>query len=121
MAPFEIVWFPDTCSCVITRLEPDGSGSATLGTLNRIGAEHGTLIGTNVFAAVIDENGRKNQMVTVASSFIGSLQSKNIAWAFNASRVLLFSFPGTSVSSVVKTNIQNAADLQFGTGKVAVS
>ena len=121
MAPHEIVWFPDTCSCVITRLEPDGSGSATLGTLNRKGTEHGTLTDSGVFDAVLSENGRKNQMITVASSFITSLKSQNIAWSFNIARVLLVSFPGTSVTLNTKTNIQNAADLQFGPNKVAVS
>ena len=122
MALHENVWFPDTCSCVITYQWDDvGTGSATIASVNKVGGEHGTLTGTALYQVLTSENGRKNQMMSVASSFISSLNPQNIAWSYNISRVLLVSFPGTSLSNAVKTNIQNAADLQFGSGKVAVS
>ena len=122
MALHENVWFPDTCSCVITYQWDDAAtGSATISTMNKVGNEHGTLVGTALYSVLTSENGRKNQMVNVISGFIASFDAKNYGWSFNASRVLLVSFLGTSVNNAIKTNIQNAADLQFGTGKVAVS
>ena len=114
-------WFPDTCTCVLEYSYDTTSTAAATYTVVKKGAEHGTLSGTAHALAVLDENGRKNQMLGIAANVLGTGIVGRYSWSFNLNRTLLVSFNGTNISGPLKTQVQNAADLQYGPGKVVVS
>ena len=107
-------WFPDTCRCVLEYLPQSGTDVYTI---VQAGPEHATANAS----VVLDENGRKNQMQGIVTNLVTGLDPKAFTWSFNLARTLLISFQGTNIPNQVKAQLQNAADLQYGPGKVVVS
>ena len=121
-------WTPDTCpvpGCVIEYTwddtVPQDSRVHSLGTYVRKCALHTALSNAVAYAAVLDENPRKNLAFSDLKAVIATLdedQYKGL-WSYNASRVLVINL-GALATAGQKTTIQAAADKRFGAGKVII-
>ena len=116
-------WSPDTCSCVIDYTD---DGNFTLVAIVSLGDEHSGLSDDETYAAVKDENTKKNKMLSLASalsvSITPSVFTSSVSWSFSGSgktRVLTIDF-GPQLSSLQKTTLQTTCDTQFGVGAVVV-
>ena len=125
-------WSPDTCGCEIeydwdTEV-PQASRTHTLKQINRRCPAHSAGTEAVEYAAVIDENARKNILhgrilddfpaLTKVDGDGNKDFADGFSWAFDDHRTLVVTLP--NVPSPVLVNIQALADATFGAGKVIV-
>lgn len=68
-----------------------------------------------------EENTRKNEAVGVAIGVKAALTGEQVLWAWDESRVLQLSFAReAALTAQEKADIQAAANIQFGPGRIAV-
>ena len=115
---------PDTCTCSVIEqwddaLPADQVVYSLISIVHR-GPEHAAIIDASLYTTIYEENRRKNlaQNFAVATA---KLTPDRVAWAFNAARTLLISFPQNNVPANVKTQIQTWCDANLGIGLVLVS
>ena len=122
-------WRPDTCGCVLEFFFDDEEDSTLVvhsweSTLKTCPVHTAITDGVSLYAAVLEENQRKN----VAIGMIGTLVTVDREEIMNASsysfdgstpRVLTISFKHKIPAAEIN-GIQNAADLQFGSGLVVI-
>lgn len=116
-------WRPDTCNCVIEyEWDPAVPQDARVHTARSAKpcAVHATIqalsghVGTH--AAVLDENQRKNKVVGAARETNPTLTDDDVAWSFDAQRVLHVSLRGLPRQAL--NALQAKADTAHGVGKV---
>ena len=132
-------WSPDTCSCVV-EYSWDDSVSAEQRTHELTSIEkcpvHSSLSDSEAFAAVTDENPRKNNSLqSVLDNGPATLYDvnadgarilkPNLAYNFSFSgtppdRVLTINFSGITLTTPQKNAIQNFLNSRFG-GKVVLA
>ena len=145
------LWSPDTCGCVIhiaydDTLKPEervytyvSEAEAKAIHQTRIDAKvpntntnpqpvavlcpaHASLGAVAALhTAVLGENQRKNITLGLAMNMVSAIKLENYVWSFDKDRVLQVSFAGVAVNTKQKSDIQSAADIQFGPGKVKVN
>ena len=116
-------WIPQTCpapQCNFSfTTDVTMPAAVRFESLGRLCSAHAGMTGTAHFAAAVDECGRRNEVERIAAQLISNYDAEKFTWSFNLLRIILVSYQGASAN--VKTQMQNAADLQFGPGKVLVS
>jgi hypothetical protein len=127
-------WVPDTCAspatgdaCVLVEEWDDAADPAArthaFVRAEKLCSHHAAVHGADhaaCFAANYAENRRKNTTWLIALSVKAGLTLDQFAWSFSADRVLTASF-GANLTNQQKATLQNAANVQFGPGKVVVT
>ena len=118
-------WRPDTCDCVLDYAwddtDPPQTRNHSLEALISRGVEaaHLTILDPRaLYAAIVDENTRKNSIPALAKQAKPAFLDSDYTWSFDANRVLIVNIAGLSVAQ--KALLQNLADTQLGVGKVVV-
>ncbi len=113
-------WEPDTCECaVVYEWDDDVPSEQRIHSLSEIinkGPEHAHILDASLYTTVLDENRRKNVMFNIVNTTDPEIIPE---WEFTAGRVLQITFSG-NIPNNIKQQLQAAADLQFGSGKVEV-
>lgn len=134
-------WYSDTCECVIefddSQTLPNGRNKVKV-YVNKC-PEHSTVDLTkadDAYDIALGDNQRKNMMHgRIMSDFPaltettpeGGVKLKpgiSYTWSFSGSgkdRVLNVTLTGANLTAQQKTNLQTAANNQFGTGKVIIT
>ena len=125
-------WSPDTCGCEIeydwdTEV-PQASRTHTLKQINKRCPAHSAGTLADEYAAVVDENTRKNILRGRILEDFSALAivdgdgnvdfADGFSWSFDDQRRLVVTLP--NVSGPVLVNIQTLADATFGAGKVII-
>jgi hypothetical protein len=116
------IWHPDTCGCV---LEYEWDDSKTPASYSQHGVvrkctEHTTVPDNELFKIVLDENQRKNNVLSIAKEILPSIEPQNYHFSFNNQRMLQIQVIGLSMSSVHKNQLQAQCNAKYGQGKVEV-
>lgn len=112
-------WHPDTCECIVD-FEWDDSLPAVhnIKEVIRACAPHAGLSPTQLWAALMDENPRKNYTFGFAEA-ITPVNADDCEWSFNAKRVLQVTIRG--LTGIHKAQLQTKCNQKFGPGKVKVT
>lgn len=127
-------WSPDTCGCEIeydwdTEM-PQASRTHTLKQINKRCPAHAAGTEADEYAAVVDENTRKNILrgaildnfpalaITDGDGNTDFIAGISYDWAFDDQRRLVVALP--NVAGPKLTDIQGLADSTFGAGKVII-
>ena len=127
-------WSPDTCGCEIeydwdTEV-PQASRTHTLKQINKRCPAHSAGTLADEYAAVVDENTRKNILrgrmledfpalaIVDGDGNKDFIAGVSFNWEFDDQRVLVVTLP--NVPPPVLANIQSLADSTFGAGKVII-
>src|SRR5690349_348318 len=119
-------WSPDTCGCVFIQEWDDAVAAAArthdVRTRELACAAHQGLDAVSAHSAVVAENQRKNIVPIIVKSLKSSLDLATLpwreAWSFDAQRRLVVDTSVFALTAQQKTQLQAAADLQFGPDKV---
>lgn len=115
-------WAPDTCGCVLLETWDDTVEAAarvhTFQEMEVICPFHAALEGEAVYTTMRGENRRKNLVAVIAKSVRPAFQDADYTWSFDAQRRLVVTIAG--LTNQQRTQLQAAADLQFGPGLVVV-
>lgn len=120
-------WRPDTCGCVLGFAfdDEDSLVPHTWESTKATCPEHMLITdGATLYATVLEENQRKNVVLgmvkTLATIDRDVLQDAH-SWSFDTStpRILTLSFKNRIPAQEVR-GMQDAADLQFGSGLVVI-
>ena len=128
------LWTPDTCASPSTgdacQLEetwddalPPLTRTHDFKLARKLCSRHAATHGANhaaAFAANYDENKRKNITFSIAVGVKNTVLPEQFVWSFDASAVLRVTF-GSALTTNQRNQLQAAADVQFGAGKVVVS
>jgi hypothetical protein len=113
-------WSPDTCACIHDvqwdDSLPDTQRVHSAGATIALCSFHGALNVTSQFAALMDENPRKNKALTQILATATAVTIADITWSFDNSRVLNISCPKLTTNQ--KTTLQNWCNTNLGSGKV---
>ena len=126
-------WTPDTCAnpatgdaCVLIEVWDDAvaveARTHDFVRAEKLCSRHAAAHGADhaaAFTANYDQNRRKNISLAIAQTIKSSVTNEMYVWTFSASGVLTVSF-GSNLTSNQRNQLQAAADLQFGAGKVVV-
>lgn len=119
-------WRPDTCGCVLEYSwdpeVPEGKREHTL-VKAEVCETHRALGHTESkthFDAVVEENQRKNSTFMLAVESEPELTTADYEWSFDADRNLVVAFHGKGLSNTTKAELESAAAVDFGAGKVVV-
>ena len=74
-----------------------------------------------MYAAVQEENQRKNLVFGLLQQALPRIDPDNYAWAFDATRTLRVTVVGRPTSLGEKATMQALCDAQFGPGRVLVA
>ena len=74
-----------------------------------------------MYAAVLEENLRKNRAVDILQQTLPGLTQDECTWAYDADRVLHLSIPSNSISGATITAVRDALATQLGLNKVVLS
>lgn len=113
---------PDTCGCIFLETwddEPDAAARVhTFQATEQVCVFHAALQGEAVYTTIRGENRRKNLVAVMAKSVRPAFQDADYTWAFDDQRRLVVTIVG--LTNPQRTQLQAAADLQFGPGLVLV-
>lgn len=117
-------WSPDTCGCSFdyqwdNQQSPDVRTHTFSNVVKRC-PEHAALSGVALYDAVLTENQTKNILLGIAIGVESTITDESYRWSYDGARVLQVEFVGLTPNGARRTAIQNAADIQFGPGKVAI-
>lgn len=126
-------WSPDTCRCVVEYVwdteAPPASRKHTLKQFVKRCPAHATGSSPGAYAAITDENTRKNILRSAILKDFPALAvidrdgnedfADDFSWSFDDQRRLIVTLPNVPSSMLV--NIQSLANSTFGIGKVIVS
>lgn len=127
MALREQRYSPDTCGCVfIETWDPDVDPSERVHVVKTREVAcpvHAGDAPATAYGRMYEENRRKNVALNILRTLESNMaQAKRIAWSFDASRNLVVSgLASYGVTAQRLQQLQAAADLQFGVGKVTLS
>jgi hypothetical protein len=115
-------WGLDTCGCIVLETWDDTEEAAarvhTFQEMEAICAFHAAEQGEAVYTTIRAENRRKNLVAVLAKSVRPTFRDADYTWAFDAQRRLVVTIVG--LTNAQRTQLQAAADLQFGPGVVVV-
>lgn len=123
-------WIPDTCAnpaandaCSVIETwddaVPDVARVHTFLRVEKTCSVHTGLSGQVLYDALYEQNRRKNVALRIAQSIKQTISYESYHWSFDTDRVLVADF-GTNLNSQQKSQAQDAADIQFGQGKVII-
>jgi len=118
-------WHPDTCSCVIDfewdDTDPPTDRSHTFKQAVFLCPDHVGLKGPPLLDVVLEENTRKNRVLTLAQKLDPTIMSddfeKNNVWWFDSKRTLHVRIPRLASQ---KAQFQNLANTTLGADGVQV-
>jgi len=122
-------WGSDTCRCKITFEWDDDLPEhlrvySHFATIRKCPA-HAALDGNTLYQTMLDENNRKNDLMSLAVQLKPSIRPPEDVslrtiydFYFDGSRALHITILG--LNSTEKTTLQGLADTRFGTGKVII-
>lgn len=114
-------WSPDTCGCVLVYrwddTQPEDARTPVLHTVEARCADHAALGEEAVWAAVNDENPRKNISLHMIEKVLSRLPDGS-RWYFDGARALHLSIP--NLTQQQRNSLQTQADIRFGPGKVVL-
>jgi hypothetical protein len=120
-------WRPDTCGCRFRVMNETPGGSVTVWIDTVRNCPEHTAQAQALLDAVYGENRRKNGVLSIIEGLatLADREANAGAWAFDSTRipgtderVLLFNTIGLNPQQ--RSGLQNAADVQFGTGTVVI-
>ena len=130
-------WWPDTCSCKLLRDYDPNTDTFTILSYENVCNIHSSISNASQrHDAIVNQNQRRsifyNKILEQFPALFAETNSEgtitlkkgitfNFSWSGTGTEaVLIISFTGINLNNQQKTNLQNLANSQFGSGKVIV-